>query len=142
MRMWKMHLPLQLDNRHGQEDHTIVTHGLTQVYAQAPQNLYQNPLYPIPPPPYQVYNAQPYVQPPSYPHWRAPTLPSHPPTPHTYRSPSRPGFQFNPNNEMRQKSGDNFTPIGESYASLFQRLVQQDMITPLLGVTVLKIVGL
>ncbi|KAM3325394.1 hypothetical protein P3S67_000519 [Capsicum chacoense] len=96
----------------------------TQVYAQDPQNLYQNPLYPIPPPPYQEYNSQPYVQPPSYPHWRAPTLPSHHPTPHTYRSPSRPGFQFKPNNEMRQKSRDNFTPIGESYASLFQRLVR------------------
>ncbi|PHU01565.1 hypothetical protein BC332_31352 [Capsicum chinense] len=64
----------------------------TQVYAQAPQNLYQNPLYPIPPPPYQVYNAQSYVQPLSYPHWRAPTLPSHPPTPHTYQSPSRHSF--------------------------------------------------
>ncbi|PHT90054.1 hypothetical protein T459_05167 [Capsicum annuum] len=73
----------------------------TQVYAQAPQNIYQNPLYLIPPPPYQVYNTQPYVQPPSYPHWRAPTLPSHLPTPHTYRSPSRPGFQFKPNNKMR-----------------------------------------
>ncbi|PHT57650.1 hypothetical protein CQW23_00013 [Capsicum baccatum] len=36
---------------------------------------------------------------------------------------------------MRQKSRENFTPIGESYASLFQRLVQQDMITPLLGYT-------
>ncbi|PHT61197.1 hypothetical protein T459_34954 [Capsicum annuum] len=56
----------------------------TQVYAQAPQNLYQNPLYFIPPPPYQVYTVQPYVQPPSYPHWRVPTLLSHPPTPHTY----------------------------------------------------------
>ncbi|KAF3654403.1 putative nitrate transporter 1.4-like [Capsicum annuum] len=73
----------------------------TQVYAQAPQNFYQNPLYLIPPPPYQVYNAQPYIQPPSYPHSRAPTLPSHPPTPYTYRSPFRPGFKFKPNNEMR-----------------------------------------
>ncbi|KAM3239053.1 hypothetical protein P3L10_014086 [Capsicum annuum] len=36
---------------------------------------------------------------------------------------------------MRQKSRDNFTPIGESYASLFKRLVQQGMITPLLGYT-------
>ncbi|PHT34573.1 hypothetical protein CQW23_26373 [Capsicum baccatum] len=36
---------------------------------------------------------------------------------------------------MRQKSRDNFTPIGKSYASLFQRLVQQDMITSLLGYT-------
>ncbi|KAM3398837.1 hypothetical protein P3S68_002353 [Capsicum galapagoense] len=77
---------------------------------------------------------QAYVQPPSYPHWRAPTLPSYPPTPRTYRSPSRPGFQFKPNNEMRQKSRDSFTTIGESYASLFQRFVQQGMITPLLGI--------
>ncbi|PHT62982.1 hypothetical protein T459_33186 [Capsicum annuum] len=36
---------------------------------------------------------------------------------------------------MRQKSRDSFTPIGESYASLFQRLVQWGMITPLLGFT-------
>ncbi|PHT87943.1 hypothetical protein T459_10049 [Capsicum annuum] len=33
---------------------------------------------------------------------------------------------------MRQKSRDSFTPIGESYASLFQRLEQEDMITSLL----------
>ncbi|KAF3641077.1 hypothetical protein FXO38_21811 [Capsicum annuum] len=36
---------------------------------------------------------------------------------------------------MRPKSRDSFTPIGESYASLFQRLVQQGMITLLLGYT-------
>ncbi|PHT90141.1 hypothetical protein T459_05254 [Capsicum annuum] len=45
----------------------------TQAYAQAPQNHSQNLLYFIPPPPYPVYNAQPYVQFPSYPQWRAPT---------------------------------------------------------------------
>ncbi|KAM3269251.1 hypothetical protein P3S67_030133 [Capsicum chacoense] len=33
---------------------------------------------------------------------------------------------------MRQKLRDSFTPIGESYASLFQRLVQEGMIIPLL----------
>ena len=95
----------------------------TQVYGQVPQNPSQNPLYFIPPSPYQEYNAQPYFQPQSYPHWCTPTLPSYPPTPYTYRSLSRSGFQFKPNNEMRQKLRDNFTPIGESYASLFQRLV-------------------
>ena len=61
----------------------------TQVYGQVPQNPSQNSLYSIPPSPYQVYNAQPYVQPPSYPHWRAPTLPSYPLTPQTYESLSR-----------------------------------------------------
>ena len=30
---------------------------------------------------------------------------------------------------------DSFTPIEESYASLFQRLAQRGMITPLLGYT-------
>ncbi|KAF3638147.1 hypothetical protein FXO38_23381 [Capsicum annuum] len=37
--------------------------------------------------------------------------------------------------KMRQKSRDIFTPIGESYAILFHRLVQWGMITPLLGCT-------
>ncbi|KAF3656916.1 hypothetical protein FXO37_15228 [Capsicum annuum] len=105
------------------------------IVGQQARNLSQNPLYSIPPSPYQVYNVQPYVQPPSYPHWRVPTRSSYPPSPHIYRSPSRFGFQFKPNNEMRQKSRDNFTSIGESYASLFHRLVQQDMITPLFGYT-------
>ncbi|PHT61262.1 hypothetical protein T459_34888 [Capsicum annuum] len=34
-------------------------------------------------------------------------------------------FRSKPNNEIRKKSRDSFTPIGESYASFFQRLVQQ-----------------
>ncbi|KAM3199798.1 hypothetical protein P3L10_032158 [Capsicum annuum] len=59
----------------------------------------------------------------------------HLPTPQTYQSPSRPDFRFNPNNEIRQKLRDSFTPIGELYASLFQRLVQWGMITHLLGHT-------
>ncbi|KAF3685743.1 hypothetical protein FXO37_00320 [Capsicum annuum] len=80
-----------------------------------------------------VYNAQPYVQYPSYPQWHAPTPQSHPQTLQTYQSPSRPDFWSKPNNEMRQKSRDRFTPIGESYVSSFQRLVQWGMITPLLG---------
>ncbi|KAM3323064.1 hypothetical protein P3S67_004215 [Capsicum chacoense] len=91
----------------------------TQAYAQDPQNHSQNPLYSIPPPPYLVYNAQTYVQSPSYPQWRAPTPQSHPQNPQTYQSPSRPEFWSKLNNEMRQKSRDRFTPIGESYASLF-----------------------
>ncbi|PHT82251.1 hypothetical protein T459_15266 [Capsicum annuum] len=37
--------------------------------------------------------------------------------------------------QQARKSRDNFTSIGESYASLFHRLVQQDMITPLFGYT-------
>ncbi|KAM3357118.1 hypothetical protein P3S68_023832 [Capsicum galapagoense] len=59
----------------------------------------------------------------------------HPPIPQTYQSPSRPDVQSKLNNEVRKKLRDSFTPIGESYASLFQRLVQRGMITPLLGYT-------
>ncbi|KAF3625034.1 hypothetical protein FXO38_29941 [Capsicum annuum] len=88
----------------------------TQVHAQAPHNHSQNPLYSTPPPPYPVYQSFPL-------------------TPQTYQNPSKPDFRSKPNDEMRQKSRDNFTPIGESYASLFQRLVQWGMITSLLGCT-------
>ncbi|KAM3376533.1 hypothetical protein P3S68_015248 [Capsicum galapagoense] len=96
----------------------------TQVHAQAPHNHSQNLLYSAPPPPYVVYNAQPYVQPPSYPQWNIPTRQSRLLTPQTYKNPSKPNFLSKPNDEMRQKSRDSFTPIGESYANLFQRLVQ------------------
>ncbi|KAM3291518.1 hypothetical protein P3S67_019807 [Capsicum chacoense] len=94
-----------------------------QVYAQAPHNHSQNPLYSVSPHPYPVYNAQPHVQPSSYPQWHTPMPQSHPLTPQTYQNPSKPDFLSKPNNEIRQKSRDRYTPIGESYASLFQRLV-------------------
>ncbi|KAM3249571.1 hypothetical protein P3L10_011341 [Capsicum annuum] len=90
-----------------------------QVYAQTPHNHSQNPLYSVPPHPYPVYNAQPHVQPSSYQQWHISTPQSHPLTPQTYQNPSKPDFLSKPNNEMRQKSRDRFTPIGESYASLF-----------------------
>ncbi|KAM3305657.1 hypothetical protein P3S67_012524 [Capsicum chacoense] len=60
---------------------------------------------------------------------------SHPPTLQTYQSPFRPEIRSKPNNKMRKKSRDSFTPIGESYASLFQILVQWGMITPPLEYT-------
>ncbi|KAF3633253.1 putative nitrate transporter 1.4-like [Capsicum annuum] len=84
-----------------------------QVHTQAPRNHSQNLLYSIPPPSYPVYNAQPHVQSPSYAKWHTPTLQSHPPTLQTYSK---------ANNKMRPKSRDSFTPFGESYANLFQRL--------------------
>ncbi|PHT67629.1 hypothetical protein T459_27116 [Capsicum annuum] len=80
-----------------------------QVYAQAPHNHSQNPLYSIFPHPYPVYNAQPYVKPSSYPQWHTPTPQSHPLTPQTYQNPSKPDFRSKPNNEIRQKSRDSFT---------------------------------
>ncbi|KAF3619262.1 putative cell differentiation protein RCD1 -like protein [Capsicum annuum] len=90
-----------------------------QVYAQAPHNHSQNPLYSVPPHPYPAYNAQPHVQPSSYPQWHTPMPQSHLLNPQTYQNPSKLDFLSKPNNEMRQKSRDSFTPIGESYANLF-----------------------
>ncbi|KAF3680240.1 hypothetical protein T459_35085 [Capsicum annuum] len=46
---------------------------------------------------------------------------------------SRPDVSSKSNNKKRQESKDNFTPVGELYANLFQRLVMWGMITPLLG---------
>ncbi|KAM3239303.1 hypothetical protein P3L10_014337 [Capsicum annuum] len=51
---------------------------------------------------------------------------------HQYCQPQSRSYISDPHNHLQQ---DNFTLFGESYASLFQRLVQQGMITPLLGYT-------
>ncbi|KAM3307546.1 hypothetical protein P3S67_009289 [Capsicum chacoense] len=113
----------------------------------------QNPRYFIPLPQYTLNNTQLYAHSFSYPQWNTPTPQSYPSIPQIYQppsrpnfrsktnnemrqiyqSPSRPNFRSKTNNEMRQKLRDCFTPIGESYASLFQRLVHEGMITPLLG---------
>ncbi|PHT49311.1 hypothetical protein T459_35600 [Capsicum annuum] len=74
-----------------------------QVYAQAPHNHSQNPLYSIPPHLYPVYSAQPHIQPSFYPQWQTPTPQSHPLTPQTYQNPFKLDFLSKPNNEMRQK---------------------------------------
>ncbi|KAF3655418.1 hypothetical protein FXO38_12359 [Capsicum annuum] len=98
------------------------TQAQAQVHDQDLQNHSQNPLYSILPPLYPIYNAQPYVQSLPYPQWCAPTSQSHLPSPQTYQRSSRPDFWSKPNNEIREKSRDSFTPIGDSYESLFQRL--------------------
>ncbi|KAM3301301.1 hypothetical protein P3S67_015802 [Capsicum chacoense] len=113
----------------------------SQIYVQDPYNHPwhyvppQNPLYSILSPQHSIYNVQLYVQTPSYPQWRAPTPKNHSPIPQKYPSPSRLDFRSKPNNEKKQKLRDSVTPIGESYTSLFQKLRQKDMITPLLGYT-------
>ncbi|KAM3249813.1 hypothetical protein P3L10_011583 [Capsicum annuum] len=104
------------------EDVTAVVPGPRQNWRCARQPYAQNPLYFISSPQYPSYNAQPYARTPSYSQWRA-------------SSPSIFDFISKPNNEKKQKLRDNFTPIGESYTSLFQKLRQKDMITPLIGYT-------
>ncbi|XP_070033764.1 uncharacterized protein [Nicotiana tomentosiformis] len=109
-----------------------------QAYTQAPYNPYphyfppQDPQYSVRPPQYHVHHAQSYAQPPPYPQWRAPTPqnPYLPPQP--YRNPTGPSFQSTLDyRKERQQRKETFTPLGESYTSLFQRLRQLDVLRPI-----------
>ncbi|XP_027771374.1 uncharacterized protein LOC114076473 [Solanum pennellii] len=72
------------------------------------------------PSPYTVLNAQSYVHPPNHPHFRAPSqgkfLPQRPPYQVPYNSPLMQNYA----QDQAQKK--KFTPLGESYSSLFQKL--------------------
>ncbi|KAM3305003.1 hypothetical protein P3S67_011869 [Capsicum chacoense] len=96
---------------------------------------FQNTKSFIPLPQCPLNNAQLFTHPPSYPQWNAPVPQHHPQPPQIYQGTSKSMFYPRTELAMMRKEKDNFTPIGESYASLFQRLVQQGMITPLLGYT-------
>ncbi|KAH0765184.1 hypothetical protein KY285_001055 [Solanum tuberosum] len=86
----------------------------------------QDTQYSIVPPQYAVYGAQPYAYPPNYPQWRAPTYQNSRPSSQYFRTPynSRPRQGF----EGGQKPMKNFTPIGESYTNLFEKLKHLNMI--------------
>ncbi|KAM3269260.1 hypothetical protein P3S67_030142 [Capsicum chacoense] len=89
----------------------------------------------IPLPQCPLNNAQLCTHPSFDPQWHAPVPQHHPQPPQIYQGISK--FQFYLRLEFvrRRKKKNNFTPIGESYASLFQRLRHRGMITPLLGYT-------
>ncbi|XP_070026864.1 uncharacterized protein [Nicotiana sylvestris] len=88
---------------------------------------------------FSIHHVQTYTQPPAHAQWRAPA-PQNPyqapqnnyPPPKTYRNP--PGIGFRPNqafkNERLQKQ-KTFTPLGESYTSLFHRQRQLGMLNPI-----------
>ncbi|XP_070044909.1 uncharacterized protein [Nicotiana tomentosiformis] len=109
-----------------------------QTYTQAPYNPSQHyfppqdPRYSVELPQYHVHHAQSYAQPPPYPQWRAPT-PQNPYTPpQPYQNPTGPSFQPRPDyRKERQQRKETFTPLGESYTSLFQRLRQLDVLRPI-----------
>ncbi|XP_070040406.1 uncharacterized protein [Nicotiana tomentosiformis] len=109
-----------------------------QAYTQAPYNPFQHyfpqqdPQYSVRPPQYHVHHAQSYVQPPPYPQWRAPTPQNRYPPPQPYRNPTGPSFRSRPDyRKERQQRKKTFTPLGESYTSLFQRLRQLDVLRPI-----------
>lgn len=108
-----------------------------QVYAQAPYippyHYYplQNPLYFIPPPPYRVYSAHPYAQTLSYLQWHAQAPQNRPFAPPNYQNPSRPSFQPRLEYKKEKAVKNQFTPLGESYASLFDRLRKLKVLSPI-----------
>ncbi|KAM3377871.1 hypothetical protein P3S68_010284 [Capsicum galapagoense] len=95
----------------------------------------QNSRYFVSLPQYPLNNAQLYAHPFFYPQWHAPVPQHHPGPPHIYQRTSKSKFQSRPEFAKRRKSKNNFTLIEESYASLFQRIIKLDIITPLLECT-------
>ncbi|XP_070019808.1 uncharacterized protein [Nicotiana sylvestris] len=82
---------------------------------------------------YPIHNAPPYVPHSRGPRWPAPLSQMSYPPPQAYQPPTRKRFQPRPEYKMKRllKKEDAFTHIGESYASLFQRLRQLDMLKPI-----------
>ncbi|XP_075106488.1 uncharacterized protein LOC142179575 [Nicotiana tabacum] len=82
---------------------------------------------------YPIHNAPPYVPHSRGPRWPAPLSQMSYPPPQAYKPPTRKRFQPRPEYKMKRllKKEDAFTHIGESYASLFQRLRQLDMLKPI-----------
>ncbi|XP_027771420.1 uncharacterized protein LOC114076506 [Solanum pennellii] len=72
------------------------------------------PQYPVSPSPYTVLNAQSYVHPPNRPHFWAPSQGN-------FR-PQRPPIRSLITLLLRRLQKKKFTPLGESYSSLFQNL--------------------
>ncbi|XP_070056046.1 uncharacterized protein [Nicotiana tomentosiformis] len=109
-----------------------------QAYTQAPYNPSQHylppqdPRYSVGLSQYHVHHAQSYAQPPPYPQWHAPT-PQNPYTPpQPYQNPTGPSFRPRPDyRKERQQRKETFTPLGESYTNLFQRLRQLDVLRPI-----------
>ncbi|WMV45394.1 hypothetical protein MTR67_038779, partial [Solanum verrucosum] len=86
-----------------------------------PQHYYPYvPQYPVSPSPYTVFNAQLYVHSPNCPHFLGLTQGNLRPQRPPYQVPYNPTPMQNYAQEQGQKR--KFTPLGESYSSLFQKL--------------------
>ncbi|XP_075099734.1 uncharacterized protein LOC142176355 isoform X1 [Nicotiana tabacum] len=99
-----------------------------QTYTHTPYNPPQH-YYPPLDQHFSVHHAQTYNQPPTHAQWHAPIPQNTYPPPRAYRNPPGPGFRPNQafKSERLQKK-KTFTPLGESYTSLFHRLRQLDML--------------
>ncbi|XP_070015365.1 uncharacterized protein [Nicotiana sylvestris] len=109
-----------------------------QTYPYTPYNPPQH-YYPLPDSHFSVHHVQTYSQPQAHAQWHAPAPQNTYPAPQNayppskaYRNPT--GSSFRPNqafkNERLHKK-KTFTPLGESYTSLFHRLRQLGMLSPI-----------
>ncbi|XP_070044621.1 uncharacterized protein [Nicotiana tomentosiformis] len=85
--------------------------------------------YPLQNPQYSIAPLQYVVQPPRHPRRRAPAPQNLHQPPQNFQVPYNPHPSQGYRGEQRLK--DNFTPIGESYASVFEKLKHYDMIAPI-----------
>ncbi|XP_070055137.1 uncharacterized protein [Nicotiana tomentosiformis] len=129
-----------LANRNKREEGAMMTSGLrgphrsrdhSYLPSRTPQHYYphQDAEYAVAPPPYAVMNAQPYTRPQQrYNQNRAPP----PRNNHPYQAPYNPhppqnNYQHNTRPRVHPRRND-FTHIGESYSSLFPKLVQMGLL--------------
>nr|XP_016446958.1 PREDICTED: uncharacterized protein LOC107771997 [Nicotiana tabacum] len=101
---------------------------------RTPQHYYphQDAAYAVVPPHYVVMNAQPYTRPQQH---NNQTRAPHPRNNHPYQAPYNPhpaqnAHQHNPRHREPPRK-NNFTPIGESYSSLLQKLIQLGLLQPM-----------
>ncbi|XP_070043630.1 uncharacterized protein [Nicotiana tomentosiformis] len=115
MTIWSRRGPRRISRRYEQPH---------QVSDDSPEHYYppQNPQYSIAP-------LQYIVQPPRHPRRRVPAPQNFHQLPQNFQVPYNPHPSQGYKGEQRLK--DNFTPIGESYASMFEKLKHYDMIAPI-----------
>ncbi|XP_010318367.2 uncharacterized protein [Solanum lycopersicum] len=101
--------------------------GMNNPYCQVQQGQYNSPrhYYPFQ---YAVLNTQAYVRPPSRQQWQGPAPQVSYPQQQNFQAPYNPRPRTNYTREQGQK--ENFTPIGESYTNLLQKLIQLRLVEP------------
>ena len=101
--------------------------------SSTPQHYYphQDVAYAMAPQPYAVMNTQPYARPQQQFNQNRAPLPRNNPPHQAQYNPRPPQNNFPYNARAREPPRrTNFTPIGESYSSLFPKLVQMGLLQP------------
>ncbi|XP_070005693.1 uncharacterized protein [Nicotiana sylvestris] len=129
-----------VENRKNKEEVVMVASSLRNprqprgyFLPNTPQHYYphQDVAYAMAPQPYAVMNAQPYARPQQYFNQNRAPLPRNNPPYQAPYNPIPPQNNFPYNARAREPPRrTNFTPIGESYSSLFPKLVQMGLLQP------------